>query len=362
MNVTFTKSQLKKVGDKLRHRLPLTDSEEQILASFRLGHRNIIEAFRSNHNIVLHKAGWMGHGIQFVSRLKRRDTLVNKLADRHQQMDLSRMHDIAGGRIIFLSLQDLCKYRNRFIGRMGRNKNYRQIPSGARYDYLTHPKTSGYRGMHDVYEEVSEDSIRAKIEIQFRTVTQHAWATAVEIWDQARHSAEKFGRGNPTVARLFVLYSELLWRFHDWTEASSYERNNINLSDGALYKEICKLEREVGVLKCLRSMKKVKVSIEGKQEEILIHRLAKKSLVDEEGVNFRQISWDLVPSELFQNELDHANDLVFVQGSPKALRRAYNNYFNDPGGFVRRVKNSMKALYERQFRLFRGSLDKVFWT
>lgn len=50
-------------------------------------------------------------------------------------------------------------------------------------DYITHPKDTGYRGVHLVYKygsDKSADYRDMRIEIQIRTMLQHAWATAVE--------------------------------------------------------------------------------------------------------------------------------------------------------------------------------------
>ena len=54
-----------------------------------------------------------------------------------------------------------------------------------KYDYIAHPKSDGYRGVHYVYKYRSGSTPKAefnslRIEVQLRSRLQHAWATAVE--------------------------------------------------------------------------------------------------------------------------------------------------------------------------------------
>ena len=363
MKTSFTKSQLKKVGEKLRHHVPLSPKEELILAEFRLGHRSIIEAFRNHHKTLLDRSKWKERGILFVSRLKKRNTLVNKLADRQRQMDISRMHDIAGCRLIFLNLKHLLSYRNRFVQRVISTKHYVHLRADN-YNYLIHPRDTGYRGIHDVYEEeLPGDQLKAKIEIQYRTITQHAWSTALEIWDQSHLCGAKFGLEDKGIQELFMLYAELLWRFNDFDpDSGQFKREHVDLDDGDLYHRIRKQERELHVLRYLRDLKRVKAKIAIKGEDVLLHRYTRISGGGSTtALEARQLTWDAVQSELFEKELDETNDFVFVQASSRVLRRAYNNYFDDAGGFVSKVCVAMKRLHGcRSFMSFRRDLDPVF--
>ena len=217
MKINCSKSQLKKVGEKLRHGCTLSEQEETILAEFRSGHRKILKAFRRYHDTLHKSSRWKTTEILFASRLKKRDTLIHKLRSRYQQMDLSRMNDVAGCRFIFQTQQELNAYRKEFIKRLERNKHFIRLHAGQ-YDYSKSPSPTGYRGIHDVYEEKTEDRVKAKIEVQYRTLTQHSWATSLEIWDQIHSNGvngAKFGRENPRIQNLFCLYSELLWRTFD---------------------------------------------------------------------------------------------------------------------------------------------------
>lgn len=365
MKIDCSKHQLKKIGEKLRHGNPLSQEDEKALADFRVGHRNIIEAFRNQHNTLLKKSPWNRRSILFASRLKKRQTIRHKLSSRHQQMDLSRMHDIAGCRLIFLTLNNLVEYRTKFLEKSKKNNHYVRLYDDNRYDYIAHPRDTGYRSIHDVYEEVTDDSIKAKIEVQYRTLAQHSWATALEIWDQSHAKGAKFGLEDPEIQGLFRLYSELLWRFTDWDGTPGTREKN-NLTDEELYNAISANERRLHVLDELSKVKGVQMQMSFKSDKVLLQRNVSKSspLQDNVMLEARQLSWDQVASVLFENELNDANDWVFVQTNPKILRRAYNNYFDDTKGFVKRIRAAMQKLYEKEgkkrFVLFRRPLDSVF--
>ncbi|MDX5299682.1 MAG: RelA/SpoT domain-containing protein, partial [Gammaproteobacteria bacterium] len=70
-----------------------------------------------------------------------------------------------------------------------------------KYDYIKRPKSTGYRGIHDVYSydvnSKNGDKYRGLlIEIQYRTLVQHAWATAVEVIGFITENQPKFQQGD----------------------------------------------------------------------------------------------------------------------------------------------------------------------
>lgn len=80
-------------------------------------------------------------------------------------------------------------------------------------DYVAHPATGGYRGLHLVYTYRSQgeddrniDGLR--IELQIRSKAQHVWATAVEIVGTFRGESLKSGEGDPEWLEFFRLAGE----------------------------------------------------------------------------------------------------------------------------------------------------------
>jgi len=98
-------------------------------------------------------------------------------------MELARMEDVAGCRLIFQNIGSLRTFRRKLLRA---RFNHRRKNAINKYDYLKHPKPSGYRGIHDIYE-YNQKSIKGKpytgllLELQYRTLPEHAWATAVEL-------------------------------------------------------------------------------------------------------------------------------------------------------------------------------------
>ncbi|MEO6697058.1 MAG: RelA/SpoT domain-containing protein [Gammaproteobacteria bacterium] len=128
-----------------------------------------------------------------AQRHKRKRTIFDKLR-RFPSMQLSRMDDIAGCRIIFNNTNDLYSFRDKFHKA---RFNHKRRNDADKYDYIKFPKSTGYRGIHDVYEyDVNSEAGRSYaglfVELQYRTTVQHAWATAVEVIGFITQSQPKF--------------------------------------------------------------------------------------------------------------------------------------------------------------------------
>lgn len=109
---------------------------------------------------------------EVTQRLKRMSTIVEKLTSRESQLDLSRMQDIGGCRVVTES-NDISEAR--------RMEAWIDEVWGARVlrrsDYLAHPRQSGYRALHVIVERDGRP-----IEIQIRTKRMHTWASNVEAF------------------------------------------------------------------------------------------------------------------------------------------------------------------------------------
>ncbi|MBQ3034370.1 MAG: hypothetical protein IJD28_08305, partial [Deferribacterales bacterium] len=162
MKTSFTKSSLKKISKKLRHSETLTDEDEVIFSEYRKVHKYILNNFQSKIRKRI-KGNKKYRYVLFAQRLKRRKTIINKIRNRFSEMDLSRMHDIAGGRIIFPNIELLKKFRKEFLNSQKKSKKYTHV-SGDKYDYITNPNIkTGYRGIHDIFREITQDSIKTEI-------------------------------------------------------------------------------------------------------------------------------------------------------------------------------------------------------
>jgi ppGpp synthetase/RelA/SpoT-type nucleotidyltranferase len=120
-------------------------------------------------------------------------------------MRLSQMQDIAGCRAIVKDMTQLNALVNHYkVKKLSHKYNNQK-------DYVNNPKSDGYRSHHLIYEYRARkgkspyDGLR--IEIQFRTNLQHAWATAVEAVGIFTRQGLKFNQGNEKWLRFFALMS-----------------------------------------------------------------------------------------------------------------------------------------------------------
>ena len=196
-----SKGLINRAGDALRARRELTQDELAAIEAWRAGHKNVLNTFQASL-----RTRAKGSGVQVAQRLKRRSTIMDKLS-REPKMQLARMDDVAGCRLIFPDIPTLERFRTEFLkaGFKHRVKN-----TIDKYDYINRPKASGYRGIHDIYE-YNPKSKQGKpfsgllMELQYRTQAQHAWATAVEVVSRITENQPKFDRGDERYKEFFQI-------------------------------------------------------------------------------------------------------------------------------------------------------------
>lgn len=107
---------------------------------------------------------------QVTQRLKRLNTILEKVTARETTLSLDRMQDIGGLRVVVPHLDDAY----RLAERVGRYRDVREV-----VDYVKQPRSSGYRCLHLITDYGSRAEPRF-VEVQVRTVLQHMWADTVE--------------------------------------------------------------------------------------------------------------------------------------------------------------------------------------
>jgi len=177
------------------------------------------------------------------------------------------MDDVAGCRLIFGSIEELDSFRAEFH-QARFNHTLRNDP--AKYDYIRKPKQTGYRGIHDIYEynvnsEAGKDLAGLYIEIQYRTLVQHAWATAVEVIGFITQSQPKFQKGDTRYERAMRIASEMLARVHESMSGSLPE-----IDSADLLREFLELDHELRLMQTLRGLNGAKGDVTDKRNSILI--------------------------------------------------------------------------------------------
>lgn len=358
MQLPFTKSYLKKLGEKIRHKMPLSEEEEKNFSLYRAAHNKIMCNFRNKLTKQKNEKQFKSKQIIVAQRLKKRETITNKLSSRFSEMDLTQLHDIAGARIIFSDLETLYKFRSAFNGK--KLKRYKRV-SNEKYDYISHMKDSGYRGIHDVFEEDGNEPIKAKIEIQYRTRVMHSWATALEIWDSYYDGETKFGKSSGDIPLLFKFISELFSR------KIEKKINLKNYTDLKLLFYIYYLNFKTGLIRKLIEIKKLKNAEykNNKEEAILIKKRIKYLNEFKITLDFsenREINKDAIEFILrnyFEIERDADNDAVFVNVSGGFFEEAYNNYYNDLSRFFSNLRKSIDRI-ENEHKFFSFVLHFFF--
>ena len=202
----YSKSQVTRAGQRIALN---TEGFQDLVTieTWRASHAWVINTFQAN----LRRRS-RGRNIVVGTRLKRRATIFNKLR-RFPQMQLARMQDVAGCRVIFADVASLITFRQDM--HKARFSHQRKNFDDDRWNYIDHPKNDGYRGIHDVYEYDTRSAQGRpwkglSIEIQYRTLLQHSWATAVEVAGLLTHNNPKFGQGEPAFIEFFAVARALL--------------------------------------------------------------------------------------------------------------------------------------------------------
>ena len=170
---------------------------------------NVVNNWRASHSFPLNTfaVGLKQRGkavdpdCLVAQRIKRLASIRQKLA-RFSSMQFSQMQDIGGCRAILGSVELVDEVVSSY--RSSRIK-HRLVKCN---DYIRNPKTSGYRGIHLIYRYYSDRKSTyngLQVELQIRSLAQHAWATAVETVGTFVRQALKSSQGEEEWLRFFAL-------------------------------------------------------------------------------------------------------------------------------------------------------------
>jgi putative GTP pyrophosphokinase len=328
-----SKSRVNKAGNNVRDGSSTTE-DLRVIDEWRAAHRSVLNTFQAILRNRTRKTG-----ITVAQRHKRKRTIFDKL-QRFPSMQLSRMDDVAGCRLIFRNIKDLYDFRARFH-RARFNHKRRNEPD--KYDYIKSPKDTGYRGVHDVYEyDVNSAEGKAlaglNVEIQYRTLVQHAWATAVEVIGFITESQPKFQKGDKRYEHAMALASEVLARAHEDNTGAFPDKKNPQL-----VAEFLAVDKELGLLKTLRGLNAAKQEVSDKRNAILIF----SGTGDLDVRSFRDAPDAL--RALFELERQMPDrDIVLVRADTSdEVRLAFRNYFSDAREFIRLLDDACSKLSGR---------------
>jgi ppGpp synthetase/RelA/SpoT-type nucleotidyltranferase len=275
-----------------------------------------------------------------AQRIKRLYSIRLKLA-RFEKMKLSRMQDIGGCRAILESVKKVYEL----------TENYKSSALKHRRvgfkDYIQEPQSTGYRGVHLIYAYNSDKSQTyngLRIEMQFRSPLQHAWATAVETVGTFIRQALKSSQGEVVWLRFFALMGTALALREGTPPVPGTPQEK-----AALLRELRPLVRQLEVEKRLRAYGAAIRTLESPER----HDAAYFLLVLEPGAHTVTITsygpreYDQAAAQYLETErriskVPGAEAVLVSVDSLAALRRAYPNYFLDTTAFIDAMKQAIR--------------------
>lgn len=339
-----------RAGDAVRNgRAELADLTT--IEVWRAAHRRVLNSFQA---ILRNRT--RGQTIVVAQRHKRRRTIFDKL-HRHPKMQLGRMDDVAGCRLIFEDISSLYEFRSR-LHRARFDHRLRNEPD--KYDYINRPKTTGYRGIHDVYDydvrsETGRDFKGLYIELQYRTIYQHAWATTVEVVGHITENQPKFEQGDPRFLEILSLASEIIARAFE-QRTSCYP----DMPNAEVIERFVHLDSQLHLMTMLQGLNAADKEISDDKNVILM--FGGDEGHDLEIATYRD-STDALRA-LFRLEKERpGQDIVLVRGeSSEDVRDAFRNYFSDARDFINYIDEGCKRLmqarnYEDEFLTEEQMLD-----
>jgi len=315
-----SKSRVNRAGVKMREGQP-TAEDLQVFDAWRAAHRGVLNTFQS---ILRNRTRYSATVV--AQRHKRRSTIVGKL-NRYRDMQLARMDDVAGCRLIFKTVDDLYKFRSDFHQARFRHKRRNSVD---KYNYIKRPKSTGYRGIHDVYSyDVNSDTGRPLkgllVELQYRTLIQHAWATTVEVIGFITESQPKFQQGDKRYEEAMAFASEILARSFEASTGPYPQR-----SDHDVVAEFQRIDREISLLKTLRGLNVADTEITTKRNAILIFLKSGELEVR----TYRDATSALLALFLLERDMPNRDVVLVRADTTDDVRLAFRNYFSDAKDFI----------------------------
>lgn len=267
-----------------------------------------------------------------AQRLKRTPSIIKKL-QRFPHMDLSRMQDIGGLRIVLSSIDDVYKLHQAII----KSNHEPLLPP---FDYIVKPKDDGYRSLHQVFKYKSKAHTQLdglQVELQIRTKLQHAWATAVETLGLIEKSSFKTGEWTHDYSQFFKLASAL-FAYH---EKQPILQELADLDIQTIITKLNELEQKLQIFAKLQGLILTAKHGDTKAEYHLMELDLSNNTVNL--IPFNKAQFELAEQFYKSREIDTKDnpniELVLISvGSIKDIKKAYPNYFLDTQEFIKHLK------------------------
>lgn len=327
-----SKTRVSRAGQAIRDN-NASEEDVRVIEEWRAAHRAVLNTFQA-----ILRTRTRNTNIAVAQRHKRKRTIYDKL-QRFPGMQLARMDDVAGCRLIFQTLDELHSFREKL--HKARFKHIRKNEPD-KYDYIRNPKNTGYRGIHDVYS-YNVNSPTGKhlegllIELQFRTLVQHSWATAVEIIGFITENQPKFERGDDRYLRAMSLASDILARAHE-----DLTGPNQSATDLEVVERFLELDNEINLIRTLKGINATDKEITQNKNAILIF----KETGELEVRSYRDATDALKALFKLEKEIPHTDIVLVKADTSDEVRLAFKNYFSDARDFIKLLESGCQKLLD----------------
>lgn len=311
--------------------------------------RVVVNDWRAAHSLPLERVrielqervAGLGGDALVAQRLKRLSSIDMKLR-RFPTMRLARMQDVGGCRAVLPSATDVQRVAEDYASRPPRH------PISHVDDYISGPKSSGYRGVHLVgrFRPASEQEAPyegMRIEIQLRSRIQHVWATTVETVALFSGQALKSSIGDANWLRLLALMGSEFAFDERLPVVPDTPRDR-----KALREELAPLARALDAsarLQRYRETLRVQEGLVRNGRAEYFHIVVESTPNDSARVRWNEYAEEerdeaIRAFEEVEAAIGHfpGADTVLVRvASVEALRDAYPSYFADTRDFVERL-------------------------
>lgn len=330
----YTKGTLNRAGSTLLN--PTAEEQyesKKVLDNWRACHIAPLNSFQKSLRIKFNRLD----DVSLVSqRLKRAPSILSKL-NRNPGMQLARMQDIGGIRVVAMNMQTV-----REIEEFYKNgtKAFTLVSGGK--DYINYPKESGYRSVHMTFKCNKVFSI----ELQIRTIIQHAWATAVETMGTFLDHSLKSSEGPEEWLNFFSLASSAFAVMESTPRATQHDK----FSAEELFELLFKKEKELDVLNKLDGFRVATKHIKDDKKKGHYHlvtlnldtRMAKIQSYAPKDVDLANIEYS--NKEELVNKGENIQVVLVSSKSISSLKKAYPSYFLDAQLFAKQIELVRKSL------------------
>jgi len=304
-----------------------------ILNDWRSSHSYPINTFQATLRAKIKK---IDRDAIIAQRLKRTPSIINKL-ERLTGMKLSRMQDIGGLRAVVKTLDQANALEKSY-----KDSQFQHELITER-NYILAPKSSGYRSIHMIYR-YHNNSVPAYngllLELQIRTMLQHAWATAVETMGIFLNHALKSSEGPNEWLNFFSLTGSAFALLEDCSPVPKYA----DLSKEQTFQEVMNEAKRLDVKSRLQAFAVAARAItqdkhRGSYHLIVLDPEQKTVTIKTYGRRrLDQANHEYMQEELRINKGENILVVLVSAGPLDTLRRAYPNFFLDTRSFIKYLK------------------------